>query len=308
MILLKNGDLAFNCYFRLKILRNLKDISEIEPQGRIDDFVQLENENLAILSSFGKCSKVIFNTLEIFDIKNNYEIIKKIRLQTFGSYERYSKIINIDNTFVLLSYSKNEDEDEDEENKIIITYINNQDYKELKLLELKGDIGNFIYINDYIIINSINSRKKLEILFYNFKNKIVEKSLSLDMVNDNSLVYFSSNSLLNNFVFNNEKILLSTALYGLIVNVKTKEIESKIENFKNIYYLENLNGYLLAGLKDCIISQINMELLQISNNFIINFYKKEYFKIVEIVSIIDIGNNQFCVFFKYDGLYLFNYK
>jgi len=301
-MILKNGDLAFNCYFNLKILKNLKDISKIEPEGRIDDFIQLENENLAVLSSFGKCSKAIFYYLEIFDIKNDYEKIEEISLQTFGSNEGYSKILSIDNTFFLLSYSK-------EEKIIIITYINNQDYKEEKLLDLKGDIGNIIYINGYFIISTIQSSEKLIIYFYDFQNKNIEKSLSLSETDDKKcLNFFSSNSILNTFVINNEKILLSTELYGLIINVKTKEIESKIKNFKNIYCLENLNGYLLAGLKDSIISQINAELLKISNNFIINFDKKEFFRRVEIVSIVDIGNNQFCVFFNNDGLYLFNYK
>ena len=301
MMILKNGDLAFNCYRTLTILKNLKDISEIEPEGRIDDFIQLENENLAVLSSFGKCGKVIFYYLEIFDIKNNYEKIVEINLQTFGRNEGYSKILNIDNTFFLLSYSK-------KEKKIIITYIKNQDYKEEKLLDLKGDIGNIIYINGYFIISTIQSSNKLIIYFYDFQSKNIEKSLSLSETDDKCLNFFSSNSILNTFVINNEKILLSTELYGLIINVKTKEIESKIKNFKNIYCLENLNGYLLAGSEDSIISQINTKLLKISNNFIINFDRKEYFRIVEIVSIIDIGNNQFLVFFNNDGLYLFNYK
>ena len=301
MMILKNGDLAFNCYRTLTILKNLKDISEIEPEGRIDDFIQLENENLAVLSSFGKCGKAIFYYLEIFDIKNNYEKIVEINLQTFGRNEGYSKILNIDNTFFLLSYSK-------KEKKIIITYIKNQDYKEEKLLDLKGKIGNIIYINGYFIISTIQSSKKLIIYFYDFQSKNIEKSLSLSETDDKCLNFFSSNSILNTFVINNEKILLSTELYGLIINVKTKEIESKIKNFKNIYCLENLNGYLLAGSEDSIISQINTELLKISNNFIINFDRKEYFRIVEIVSIIDIGNNQFLVFFNNDGLYLFNYK
>ena len=301
MMSLKNGDLAFNCYRTLTILKNLKDISEIEPEGRIDDFIQLENENLAVLSSFGKCGKVIFYYLEIFDIKNNYEKIVEINLQTFGRNEGYSKILNIDNTFFLLSYSK-------KEKKIIITYIKNQDYKEEKLLDLKGKIGNIIYINGYFIISTIQSSKKLIIYFYDFQSKNIEKSLSLSETDDKCLNFFSSNSILNTFVINNEKILLSTELYGLIINVKTKEIESKIKNFKNIYCLENLNGYLLAGSEDSIISQINTKLLKISNNFIINFDRKEYFRIVEIVSIIDIGNNQFLVFFNNDGLYLFNYK
>ena len=302
MMILKNGDLVFSCHRTLKILKNLKDISEIEPEGRIDDFIQLENENLAVLSSFGKCGKAIYYYLEIFDIKNDYEKIKEISLQAFSRNEGYSKIISIDNTFFLLSYAKKE------KNKIIITYINNQDYKEVNLLELKGNVGNIIYINGYIIISTIKSSKKLIIYFYDFQSKNVEKSLSLSETDDKCLNFFSSNSILNTFIINNEKILLSTQLYGLIINVKTKEIESKIKNIKNIYCLENLNGYLLAGLEDSTISQINMELLKISNNFIINFDKKEYFRRVKIVSIVDIGCNQFCVFFNNEGLYLFNYK
>ena len=97
MKILKNGDLAFVCYFRLKILKNLKDISEIEPVGIINDFIQLENENLAILSSFYKCGTIRFNTLEIFDIKNDYKKVKKIDLQDLGRNEGYSKIIIFDN-------------------------------------------------------------------------------------------------------------------------------------------------------------------------------------------------------------------
>jgi hypothetical protein len=296
MKILKNGDLAFVCYLRLKILKNLKDISEIEPVGIINDFIQLENENLAIVSSFSKCGTIRFNTLEIFDIKNDYKKVKKIDLQDLGRNEGYSKIIIFDNTFVLLSYSR-------EVKKIIITYINNQDNKEVKLLELKGYNGNIIYINGYIIISTIRTRKKLRIHFYDFQSKNVEKCLSLDKVHGKSFIFFSP---LNTFVINNEKILISTEIYGLIINVKTKEIQSKIENFKNIYCLENLNGYLLAGFKKGIISQINMELLKISNNFIIKLDKKKY--TVVIVSIVNIGNNQFCVFFNNGGLYLFNYK
>ncbi len=294
---LKNGDLVFNYDTDLQILKNLKVFKTIEAEGQIEDFIQLENGNLAVLSSEEKTKKNWVNTLEIFDEKNDYEIIKKIRLKSLWHNNQYSKtkIINIDNNLVLLSDSiKNK--------KIYITYINNQNYKEQKLLELKGKVGDIIYINGYIIITIIKTNKKLKIHIYNFQNKNIEKSFFINKEDD----LFSFETEINSFSFKNEKVLLSTELYGLIINVKTKEIESKIENFKNINCIANLNGYLLAGFNNGIISQINMKSLEINNNFITNFDKEGFSR--EIVSIVDIGKNQFCVLLYNDGFYLFSYK
>ena len=299
MMMLKNGDLVFSCYFELQILKNLKDISTIKSDGQINDFIQLQNENLAVLSTQGDCSRNWINILEIFDVKNNFKIIKEICLQPFERNKRYSKIITINDNFVLLSYSIIDQ-------KININYINNKDYKEIKLLELDGKIGNIIYINGYIIITTSIPRQILKIYFYDFQNKNLEKCLSLNKAGDKLFDIFSLQSPLNNFVINDEKILISTELYGLIINVKTKEIESKIENFKNIYCIANLNGYLLAGFNNGIISQINMGSFKINNNFIINFDRENSYK--EIVSIVDIGNNQFGVLLYNNGLYIFNYK
>ena len=299
MIILKNGDLAFSCYFDLQILKNLKDISTIKSDGQINDFIQLENENLAALSSQGDCGRNWINILEIFDIKNNYKKIKEICLQPFERNKRYSKVISINDTFILLSYSIIDQ-------KINITYINNHDYKEIKLLELEGKIGNIIYINGYIIITISIPRQALKIYFYDFQNKNFEKCLSLSKTGDKPFDIFSLQSPINNFAINDEKILISTELYGLILNIKTKQIESKIENFKNIYCIANLNGYLLAGFNNGIISQINLGSLEISNNFITNLDRES--SSMEIVSIVDIGNNQFCALLYNNGLYIFNYK
>jgi len=299
MIILKSGDLAFSCYFELQILKNLKDISTIKSDGQINDFIQLENENLALLSSQGNCSRNWINILEIFDVKNNFKRIKEICLQPFERNKRYCKIISYDNNFVLLSYSIIDQ-------KINITYLNSQDYKEIKLLELEGKIGNIIYINGYIIITTSIPREMLKIYFYDFQNRILEKCLSLIKAGDKFFDIFSLHTPINNFFINNEKILLSTELYGLIINVKTKQIESKIENFKNIYCISNLNDYLLAGFNNGIISQIKIETLEISNNFITSLDKESSSK--EIVSIVDIGNNQFCALLYNNGLYIFNYK
>ena len=142
----------------------------------------------------------------------------------------------------------------------------------------------------------------LKIHIYNFQNKNIEKSFFINKEDD----LFSFETEINSFSFKNEKVLLSTELYGLIINVKTKEIESKIENFKNINCIANLNGYLLAGFNNGIISQINMKSLEINNNFITNFDKEGFSR--EIVSIVDIGKNQFCVLLYNDGFYLFSYK
>ena len=102
---LKNGDLVFNYDTDLQILKNLKVFKTIEAEGQIEDFIQLENGNLAVLSSEEKTKKNWVNTLEIFDEKNDYEIIKKIRLKSLWHNNQYSKtkIINIDNNLVLLS-------------------------------------------------------------------------------------------------------------------------------------------------------------------------------------------------------------
>ena len=299
MMMLKNGDLAFSCYFELQILKNLKDISTIKSDGQINDFIQLENENLAVLSSQGDCGRNWINILEIFDVKNNFKIIKEICLQPFERNIRYSKVITIKDNFALLSYSIIDQ-------KINITFINKQDYKEIKLLELDGKIGNIIYINGYIIITISIPRQILKIYFYDFQNKNLEKCLSLNKVGDKPFDIFSLLSPLNNFVINDEKIFISTELYGLIINVETKQIESKIENFKNIYCIANLNGYLLAGFNNGIISQINMESLEISNNFITNLNRENSYK--EIVSIVDIGSNQFGILLYNNGFYIFNYK
>ena len=111
--------------------------------------------------------------------------------------------------------------------------------------------------------------------------------------------------IVNLFEIDKTKILLSTNLKGIIVNIKTRQIETYINNFANIFCREKIGKFLLVGTRSKIW-QINIRKGELYNGFSDNYYFNGCFRFIS--SIIDIGNNQFCLQFYDDYIYIFNYN
>ncbi len=167
----------------------------------------------------------------------------------------------------------------------IITLLNVEIYKG-KILK----IGNIITILYDFEENST-------LFFYDIKNKTLQfLEIKMNLAGDEN----NLSSCINIIKYGNRKILLSNAFKGIIINVKTKQIESEIKYFNKIYCYGKVKGYNLVGSYDGIISQINQHNNEIICSFKINTEDKIFY-------IKDIGNNQICIFTRY-AFYLINYK
>ena len=112
------------------------------------------------------------------------------------------------------------------------------------------------------------------------------------------------------FKINNNKIILVDTFRLIVINVKTKQIVTNINCLCDINCLSVVNGFILAGQGNGIITQINSKALKIINYFKIkneSHYKIEkdekYFK-----SIIDMGDGKFCILSNITGLCLYKYS
>ena len=147
-------------------------------------------------------------------------------------------------------------------------------------------------IVDNLIIFYYNSL----LYFYDLNTK------KIDNIN-----FFSKKEIkvVNLFKINKRKILLSTNNKGLIIDIKTKQVETYINNFRNIFCMEKIGKFMLVGTQSKIC-QINIKKGEIYNEYIDNYYFNK--NVGFISSIVDIGNNQFCLLYHNDFIYLFNYN
>ena len=102
----------------------------------------------------------------------------------------------------------------------------------------------------------------MQIKFFRIKNKTLESNYINDVKIDNG------------------KILLYNELYGVIINVNTKQIESILKEL--ICFFGKINFYYLVGHNNGMISQINVVNKNIYTSF--KFEKKE-----KVIFINDIG-------------------
>ena len=124
------------------------------------------------------------------------------------------------------------------------------------------------------------------IYFYNITNA------SLESVNIKSHQTYQKS--VKCFKINENKILISTVHIGIIFNIKSRQVEAFIHDFKNIDFFVNVGNYQLVG-KNNIISQINFKTGRLYNKHKFNLDKKSSKEKCNILEIIDVGNNKFCV-------------
>ena len=286
LIKLINGDLA-SCYQRHKKIIFFKNLQEddncLEAEDEIIDFIQLENGNLIILL---KNKVVIYN-----NESNLFNKDIEINLDTNKDYYKIHNISN--NNFSLLSISKNED-------KTFMACLTcpNYDLEEMELIDQKSENGDLIHIKNLIIVG-LDLKTLSKIFFYDMDNKKLE---NIEIKNNEN----NYDKKINIFKINNEKILVSSLSYGFIISIKEKQIVSSIIKFKNICSMAKIGKYMLAGIKNGKLLQINLKIGEIFNEFIPKFNNKNNFN--DIIDIIDVGNSQFCTISKNDGVYLFKYN
>ena len=109
------------------------------------------------------------------------------------------------------------------------------------------------------------------------------------------------------FKLKENNILISTVHTGIIFNIKTRQAITFIYDFKNIDILVDVGKYQLV-CKNNIICQINFRTGRLYNKYKFNFAKNRFGERYNILNIIDIGNNKFCVSLYENSIFMLNYN
>ena len=283
VIKLKNGELAVSSTNKIEFFKNLKITEKVIQAGIITDFAELENENICILK---------LQDIEIYERNENSDY-KKIKVIQLNLIDNYYKINNIsENSIALLS--------KEQQKKNFFTFLSYPDYKVKELDLLDNDYkGDMIQIDNLIIICFV-LLGYFVIYFYNIMNA------SLESVKIKS--YQTYKKSVKCLKISENKILISAAHVGIIFNVKSRQVETFIPDFKNIEILVNVGKYKIIG-KNNIISQINFKTGRLFNKYKFNFETRQIKNKCNILNIIDVGNNKFCVpLIEVNEIYLFNYN
>ena len=279
IIKLRNGNLAVGCQNGINIFKNLEETNIKIGEINIIDFDELDDENICILRK---------DELDVFKRIDNGNYINKERIHLNSIPISYNyKIKNLsNNNIAFLSFVKNE--------KSFLTYLQYPDYilKEIRLLDLDYE-GELIQIGNEIII-FFAVLEAVKIFFYNIDTTLLES-----IIIESRQTYKKP---IECFKINDEKILLSTINTGIIFNVKTRQVETFIKEFKNLNFVINVGNYPLAVLNNRI-SQIDYRTGKLFNKYDIKII---HYSCI-ILDIIDVGNNQFCVSIP-NYLCLFNYN
>lgn len=283
---IKNNDLAVSNNNNIEFIKNLEITGKMIGEKGIKDFTELDNENICILKSH---DIVIYKRMD----NGDYGKIKMLNFDIFqlNSYNYY-KIINIsNNNIAILSNIKKE--------KSFFHFLSYPYYKlnEIKLLDT--DYEGDMFQMDNLIIICFGLLDYVLIYFYNITNA------SLESVNIKS--YQTYKKLVKCFKINKNKILVSTIHTGIIFKVKTRQVETFINDFVNLNFLVNVGNYQLVG-KNNMISQINFKIGRLYNKYNFNFMKGIIYKECNILDIIDVGNNRFCALLSENIIRLFNYN
>ena len=109
----------------------------------------------------------------------------------------------------------------------------------------------------------------------------------------------------NIFKINSKKILISERNHCFIFNIKVKQVETFINKFQNINFFGKIGGHLIV-LKNRKILEVCLKKAKLYNEFILP-EKKSLSGFADcLVSIIEVGNNQFCLLYGYYCI-IFNY-
>ena len=284
MIKLKNGNLAACDFSFVDIYKNLEERIKTINEVKTTDFVELDNENICILTE---------SDIKIYkkDILNDYVKIRTINL---NQNQIYYKIMNItNNNMAILSYIENE--------KSYFTLLSYPDYKiqEIKLLDMDYQ-GDMIQMNNLIII-CFGLLDSCTIFLYDINYS------SLDSINIESKQTYKKQ--VRCFKINEDKVLISTIHTGFIFNIKYRQVEVYIKEFRNLDFMQNIGNYMLAGCKD-VIFQLNLKTGIMHNKYKFNYNLGnlgKYF-VLKYKDIVEIENNQFCLTCESYTICSFNYK
>ena len=299
LVKLKNGSLASLHYKGIEFIKNFGEPGKMINEADIIDFVELDNENICILRKWGyyRAEIIIYKRMD----NGDYEKIKAIDLNEYNPQNLndgvdYYKIISIsNNNMALLSFTSLLNNE-----KSIFSFLQYPDYKinHIKLLDsdFKGDM---IQMDNFIII-CFALLDNCSIYYYNIANNTYE-SINIES-------HQTYEKPVKCFKINENKILISTVRSGIIYNIKIRQAEAFIKDFKNIDFFANIGNYQLVVKKN-IISQINFK-----KGRLFNKYKIAFEKIInksdacDISVIIDLGNNKFCVPLYSNTICLFNFN
>ena len=269
--------------YEINIYKNFKESENyIKLDVEVIDFIILENANLVIYSSFElliyKFSNGNFNFEKKIDLsynQNNYQVLNHLCKNNFSFliHDKYTKTITL-------------------------KYYIYPDDKGTNLLLQKFQTdpinGMAMQANNWIVIGFdfyVNNLYKIYIFDINTKEL---KSITLEK----RQTYY--NECIKIFVINFNKVLISFHSYGLIINLKEKQIETKIENGA-MECLYQIGDYLLTSSNDYIY-QFDIRKGKIYNKIKL-FYNSRYglvkvsskiFYDFTFIDLIDIGKNYFC--------------
>ena len=290
-IKLNNGNIAYcfydesySCSFIYFFTKDLKKEEKILKLNNnvIINFIELENEKIVILT-LNKILLYYYNQLE-----NNFILEKEIQLI---SNHKYDNLINIShNNFALLSdYSDT-------------TYLNLFNFPNYKIDNIKitneKNICPKILSNNNIIIIVFTGLEAVKICFYDIKNK------SLDNMEIKWGKKLYMETLFGCFNIDNDLILLSIDFTFIIINSKTKQINTKIKtSYRCIRGLIRMKNICL--IEDSYkISQMELKSGEIYQNYCA-LSKEEL--ITNIVSILDLDDNLFCSINGDGSIFLYKY-
>ena len=281
IIKLKNGDLAcLSKHNKIIISKNLSIYKILEIEERASDIVELDNEKLCVLQN-GK--------LSIYNIKN-YELKKETKIKLNENIFYYNLKSISTNKISLLS-------ERTELNLFLnIIEVRNYNLKKIKLLDFNYQ-ADLIQMDDLIVV-CCDLLSSCKIFFYNIKNKSIQNII----INCKQ----SYQKEVKCFKLNKNKILFSTIHTGMIINVKTKQVETFFPGFKNIYCMEKIGKYLIVSSYD-LLGQIDLKYGKLFNKYKPKFEVNKKYKYIK--NIIPLENNKFCVLYDNDvGVIVFDFN
>jgi len=269
---------------KINIFKNFQECKNfITLDDNIINFIILENGNLVIYLPYKliiyKFSKDIFNFEKKIDLsynKNNYQVLNYLCQNNFSVliHDKVKKTINL---------------------KFYIY----PDYQDTSLLLEKSQIepinGTAKQVYKWIIIGiDYYANNLYKIFIYDIT---AEKIKCITMKKRQT--YYDSVKI---YEIGFNKVLVSFQRYGLIINLETKQIETKIK-LGAIQCLYRIGNYLLSSSNDYIY-QFDIKKGKIYNKIKLLYGAYQF----TFLNLIDIGNNYFCGISQNKIGYLFKYK
>ena len=293
VIKLNNGNFAY-CFYDEPFSSSFiyffkKDLKQKELCIKINhnyilNFIELENEKIVILT-LNNILLYYYNKL-----KNNFSLEKEIILNI--NNDRYDNLINIsNNNFAKLSFYS-------DATFLDLFIFPNYKIENIRIINEKAKISKLLFNNNIIII-FITCSYSLKVYFYEIENR------SLDDISIKLQKEIYNKKLLSCLNICKDRVLLLYDYTFIIINSKTKQINTIIKtSYKTITGLiRKKNITLIADSYN--ISQIELKNGEIYQNYCA--LSKEDI-VSDIVSILDVGDNQFCSINTDGSIILYKYK